>query len=107
MEIKVKTLKLLLYLTLAGLALMAGLVVTGLTLASRYSRATVTEQVGIEAMVSLSPTYGGANTFVNITGIGFPHDSRVRLYRCSPHRACDRSSRCGIEKILVKALVKP
>jgi len=72
--------RLLLYLTLAGLALMAGLIVTGITLASRYSRATVTEEVGIQAMIGLSPTYGGANTLINVTGIGFPSNAKIGLY---------------------------
>ena len=80
MKIRNQTLRLLLYLTLAGLALMAGLLVTGVTLASRYSKATTTEVIGVEAMIGLSPTYGGANTLVNVTGIGYPANAKIGLY---------------------------
>lgn len=72
--------KVLIAVAVVGFALMAGLVVTGLTLA-RMSR-DVAEPViiPVDAMISLSPTYGGANTLVNITGMGFPENSRVSFH---------------------------
>ena len=72
--------KLIIAITVAGLVLMAGLVATGITLASRSSAMKTTQPVALEAMMSLSPTYGGANTFVNITGFGFPQNERVDFY---------------------------
>lgn len=78
--------KILIWLTVVGLVLMAGAVVTGLVLSTRSAsvRASEPEPVGIEAMMSLSPTYGGANTLVNITGIGFTENVRVRIFVTAP-----------------------
>jgi hypothetical protein len=72
--------KVLVAILAIGLIPMASLVAAGLTL-SRMSR-DVAEPVKIpvEAMISLGPTYGGAHTLVNITGMGFPENDRVSIY---------------------------
>lgn len=83
-----RILKIIVWGTVAGVVLISSLVVTGLTLRSRSEtlQASELEPIGIESMMSLSPTYGGANTLVNLTGIGFPENARVRLYLTSVMR---------------------
>ncbi len=64
----------------AAVVLMVGLTVTALTLARTSQQLHQPEEIAVEEMISLSPTYGGANTLVNITGMGFPANARVALY---------------------------
>ncbi|MBN1311898.1 MAG: hypothetical protein JXB30_10800 [Anaerolineae bacterium] len=76
--------KVMIAILVVGFALMAGLVVTGLTLARISRDVAEPVEIPVEAMISLSPTYGGANTLVNITGMGFPENDRVSFYITPP-----------------------
>jgi len=49
-------------------------------LASRSAQIAEPTLAEIEAQIGLSPTYGGANTLVNITGIGYPENARIALH---------------------------
>lgn len=61
-----------------GLALITGAAAQTLSRTSRDNAAPVTIPAG--AMISLGPTYGGAHTLVNITGMGFPNNSPIAIY---------------------------